>query len=153
MLPNKGEIMIFKTYKLNKQRKQIQIKELDTDKFERIGTTGSGYALKYNKGKTIYLSGEWTFDEMLKTQNMNDKAVENRHFSYARINENESSSKQNTLRDEKGRPIRIYETPKDYYLEIKHLRYINEEDMSKLWDEAHKRGIFIECYGCVWDIK
>ncbi len=145
--------MIFKTYKLNRQKKQIQIKELDTDKFERIGTTGSGYALKYNKGKTIYLSGEWAFDEMSKRQKMNDEAVKNKSYSYARINENESSSKQNTLRDKKGRPIRIYTTPEDCYLEIKHLRYISEEDMSLLWDEAYKRDIFIGCYGGVWDIE
>lgn len=145
--------MIFKTYKLNRQKKQIQIKELDTDKFERIGTTGSGYALKYNKGKTIYLSGEWAFDEMSKRQKMNDEIVKNKSFSYARINENESSSKQNTLRDKKGRPIRIYITPEDCYLEIKHLRYISKEDMLLLWDEAYKRDIFIGCYGGVWDIE
>jgi len=95
--------MILNTYKLNRQRKQIQIKEIDTDKFERIGTTGSGYALKYNKGKTIYLFGEWYFDNMLEEQRRNNEAVEHKCFSYARINENESSSKQNTKRDEKGR--------------------------------------------------
>jgi len=145
--------MILNTYKLNRQRKQIQIKEIDTDKFERIGTTGSGYALKYNKGKTIYLFGEWYFDNMLEEQRRNNEAVEHKCFSYARINENESSSKQNTKRDEKGRPIRIYVQPKDCYLEINHLRYIAKEDMLLLWDEAKKRDIFMECYGGVWEIN
>ena len=104
------------TYKLDRNRKKIDIKEFDFNKFERFAATGWGFALKYVKGKTIFFTGEWLFDEMLKRQKQNNEAVANRYFSYARIDENQNSSKQNTLRDNKGRPVRIYEEKEDCFL-------------------------------------
>ena len=40
-------------YKLTKDRKKVRIKQLDLTKFEKIGTTGDGLALKYEKGKNF----------------------------------------------------------------------------------------------------
>ena len=142
--------MKIKTYKLNRNREKINIKELDLTKFERIGTTGNGLGFKYKKGKTIFVSFESSFDLMLEMQKQNDEAVEKRYFRYARINENESSSKQNTLRDAKGKPIRIYEEPIDYYLQFKHLRYISEDDFYIVREYWEKEDIFMECYGNEW---
>jgi hypothetical protein len=123
-------------YKLTKDRKKVRIKQLDLTKFEKIGTTGDGLALKYEKGKTIYIFTENNFDRMLERQEYNRKLVENQCYSYARIDENKSSSKQNTKRDEKGRPIKIYEELIDYHSEIKHLDYVNDTTFNEIYNYA-----------------
>ena len=38
--------MIFETYRLSRDRKKIEVKELNLDSFEKIGLTGRGLALK-----------------------------------------------------------------------------------------------------------
>jgi hypothetical protein len=123
-------------YKLTKDRKKIKSKQLDLTKFEKISTTSVGLSLKYEKGKTIYVFTESNFDRMLERQEQNKKAVETCCFSYARIDENKSSSKQNTKRDEKGRPIKIYEELRNCHLEIKHLDYISDTTFDEIYEYA-----------------
>lgn len=127
--------MMFETYKLSRDRKKIEVKELNLDNFEKIGLTGSGLALKPKRGKTLILQTEDSFDLMLERQKQNDEAVKRRQYSYARIDEQKSSSKQNTLRDAKGRPIKKYTEPEDCYAQIKHWRYINLEALDKIYKE------------------
>ena len=95
-----------------------------------------------------YVKGEWLFDEMLKRQKQNNEAVANRYFSYARIDENQNSSKQNTLRDNKGRPVRIYEEKEDCFLQIKSYRYL--ENYEKIYNEAKRAGKLFEWYEGKW---
>lgn len=140
--------MKFITYRLSRNRKKISIKELNLDDFEKIGLTGNGLALKYKKGKTIILLTEHNFDLMLLRQKANDDAVKNRCYSYARIDETKSSSKQNTLRDAKGKPIREYAKYEDCYAQIKHWRYINGEDFDKIY--TAKRGELLDYYDNEW---
>ena len=85
--------MMFETYKLRRDRKKIEVKELNLDSFEKIGLTGRGLALKYKKGRTIILETEDNFNFILEMQRQNDEAVKNRSYCYARIDENKSSSK------------------------------------------------------------
>ena len=127
--------MMFETYKLSRDRKKIEVKELNLDSFEKIGLTGRGLALKYKKGRTIILETENNFNFILEMQRQNDEAVKNRSYCYARIDENKSSSKQNTLRDAKGKPIKKYTEPEDCYAQIKHWRYINLEALDKIYKE------------------
>ena len=127
--------MMFETYKLSRDRKKIEVKELNTDSFEKIGLTGSGLALKPKRGRTLILQTEDSFDLMLERQKQNDEAVKRRQYSYARIDEQKSSSKQNTLRDAKGRPIKKYTEPEDCYAQIKNWRYINLETLDKIYKE------------------
>lgn len=127
--------MMFETYKLSRDRKKIEVKELNLDSFEKIGLTGRGLALKYKKGRTIILETEDNFNFILEMQRQNDEAVKNRSYCYARIDENKSSSKQNTLRDAKGKPIKKYTEPEDCYAQIKHWRYINLEALDKIYKE------------------
>lgn len=127
--------MMFETYKLSRDRKKIEVKELNLDSFEKIGLTGRGLALKYKKGRTIILETEDNFNFILEMQRQNDEAVKNRSYCYARIDENKSSSKQNTLRDAKGKPIKKYTEPEDCYAQIKHWRYINLETLDKIYKE------------------
>lgn len=143
--------MKIQIYKLSRDRKKIDIKDLDLNKFERIGTTGYGLGFKYKKGKSIFVSTEEQFKLILEMQKQNDNAVEKRYFTYARINENESSSKQNTLRDSKGKPIRVYEEPIDYFLQFKHLKYISENDFDIAYEYSKKENIFMECYCGEWE--
>lgn len=131
-------------YKLTRDRKKVKSKQLDLTKFEKIGTTGDGLALKYEKGKTIYVFTENNFDRMLERQEYNRKLVESRCYSYARIDENKSSSKQNTKRDEKGRPIKIYEELKDYHSEIKHLDYVNDTTFNEIYNYAKAQNKLYE---------
>lgn len=133
-------------YKLTKDRKKVKSKQLDLTKFEKIGTTGDGLALKYNKGKTIYVFTENNFDRMLERQEYNKKLVENRCYSYARIDENKSSSKQNTKRDDKGRPIKIYEELRDFHSEIKHLDYVNDATFNEIYNYAKAQNKLYEFY-------
>lgn len=135
-------------YKLTKDRKKVKSNCLDLTKIEKIGTTGDGLALKYIKGKTIYLFTENNFDRMLERQEYNRKLVESRCYSYARIDENKSSSKQNTKRDEKGRPIKIYEVLKDYHSEIKHLDYVSDTTFNEIYNYAKTQNKLYEWNNC-----
>jgi hypothetical protein len=135
-------------YKLNRERKKISIKELDFNKFEKFAATGWGWALKYKNGRTIYFYAEYIFDEMVKRQEQNDEAVKKKAYSYARIDENQSSSKQNTLRDNKGSPIRIYQEKEDCFLQIKDLKYLKDSHL--VYDEAKKTNKLFEWYDGKW---
>jgi len=84
--------MKIQTYRLNRNREKIDIKDLDLNKFERIGTTGDGLGFKYKRGKSIFVSLEHQFELIKEMQEQNDNAVKKRYFSYAKINENESLS-------------------------------------------------------------
>jgi hypothetical protein len=136
--------MMFETYKLSRDRKKIEVKELNLDSFEKIGLTGRGLALKYKKGRTIILETEDNFNFILEMQRQNDEAVKNRSYCYARIDENKSSSKQNTLRDAKGKPIKKYTEPEDCYLKFKHWLYISNEDFEKIYKE--NKGKLLDYY-------
>jgi hypothetical protein len=140
--------MILTTYKVNRERKKISIKELDFNKFEKFAPTGWGWALKYKNGRTIYFYAEYIFDEMVKRQEQNDEAVKKKAYSYARIDENQSSSKQNTLRDNKGNPIRIYQEKEDCFLQIKDLKYLKDSHL--VYDEAKKANKLFEWYDGKW---
>ncbi len=136
--------MTFTTFRLNRDRKKIEVKELNLDSFEKIGLTGGGLALKYKRGKTIILEMEENFNFILELQRQNDEAVKNRQYCYARIDETKSSSKQNTLRDAKGKPIKKYTEPEDCYLKFKHWRYISDEDFEKIYKE--NKGKLLDYY-------
>jgi len=109
--------MKIKIHHLNKDGKKIGIKELDINKYSKIGRTGQGLFFQPKKGKGFEASGYWIFEDIQKLQKDNDKAVEKKYYTYARINENESDSLKNRKRDEKGKPIRIYEKPENLYKE------------------------------------
>ena len=140
--------MIFETYRLSRDRKKIEVKELNLDSFEKIGLTGRGLALKYKKGRTIILETEDNFNFILEMQRQNDEAVKNRSYCYARIDETKSSSKQNTLRDAKGKPIKKYIEPEDCFAQIKHWRYISNEDYDKIYKE--KKGELLDYHDNKW---
>jgi len=137
--------MIIQTYKLNKKRERIGIKEIDLSKFEKIGNTGSGFALKYKKGKSVFVYDENIFEWYERMQEDNDRAVKNKSFHYKKINENELPYKQNRARDEKGRPIRVYEEPVDCFIYVKNKSFIDELTFSRIWKYASDRNIL-----CNW---
>ena len=55
---------MIETFHISYKNKKIKKKFIDLDKIEKIGTTGPGYALKYKKGKTIFLDfyDDWVID-------------------------------------------------------------------------------------------
>jgi hypothetical protein len=123
------------TYKLSRERKRVAIKELDTDNYIKMGTTGDGLALKPRRGKAVILSLEYVFEMMLERQQQSDESVKRGTYSYVKIDKNKGESIQNRLRDEKGRPVKKYSEPEDCYAQIKHLRYIDEGDFDRLFKE------------------
>lgn len=141
--------MIFNTYHLSRSKKKIKNKEMDIGKFEKIGTTGSGLALKYKKGKTIYLGMEYLFDEFYtKEQKRNEINVKNRVYSYIKIDENKPPHPKNRVRDDKGRPIKEYEQPIDCYLEngVNEIRFIGDDDFYEVYDKAKELGILYQWF-------
>jgi len=57
--------MNISTFRLNpKNKKEYDFKIIELNKFEKIGTTGKGLALKYTKAKTIFLYGLYHFDDI-----------------------------------------------------------------------------------------
>jgi len=57
--------MNISTFRLNPKNKEgYDFKFIEFNKFEKIGTTGKGLALKYTKAKTIFLYGLYHFDDI-----------------------------------------------------------------------------------------
>lgn len=53
------------TFRLHpKTKKEYDYKSIEVNRFEKIGTTGKGLALKYTRAKTIFLYGLYHFDDM-----------------------------------------------------------------------------------------
>jgi len=141
--------MIFTTYSLNRDKKKIKIKEMDINRFEKIGATGSGLALKYKKGKIIYLKMEYWFDEFyINAQKRNEESVKKRYYSYVKIDKDKPDHPKNRVRDNKGRPIKNYTKPIDYYIEheVMKVKFISDDDFYKVYDKAEKLGIFYEWF-------
>lgn len=112
--------MKIKIHKFNRDRKEIGIRELDLTKFEKIAPTGHGLALKYKKGKTIQIFGEYIFDDWYtRDQKMNQESANSSSYSYIPIDKSKPADIKNRLRDEKGRPIKKYRELKDLYVEYK----------------------------------
>jgi len=145
--------MIFETYHLKKDRKKFKIRQIDINKFEKIATTGSGLALKYKKGKIIYLESEYLFDEYyIKPQKMNDEAVKCRYYSYIAIDKNKPCSPKNRVRDSKGKPIKNYVKPIDCYIEnkVNKMKFINHNDFDRIYNKAKELNILYEWYDGVF---
>lgn len=104
--------MMFETYKLSRDRKKIEVKELNLDSFEKIGLTGRGLALKYKKGRTIILETEDNFNFILEMQRQNDEAVKNRSYCYARIDEKKAHQNKIHLEMRKGNRLKNILNPK-----------------------------------------
>jgi len=141
--------LVFKIYNLNRNKRPIKIKKIDINKFEKIGTTGSGLALKYKKGKTIYIKLEYLFDEFyIKAQKQNNEDVKNKLYSYVKIDKNKSDHPKNRVRDSKGKPIKNYVKPIDCYVEngINKMRFISNEDFEKVYEKAKELGILYEWF-------
>lgn len=112
--------MKIKIHKFNRDRKKIDIRELDLNKFEKIAPTGHGLALKYKKGRIIELFGEYAFDDWyIRDQKMNRESAKSSSYSYIPIDKNRPADIENRLRDEKGRPIKEYTKLKDLYIDYK----------------------------------
>ena len=57
--------MKISTFKLNPEtKKEYDNKFIEVDKFEKVGTTGKGLAVKYIRAKTIFLYGLYAFDDI-----------------------------------------------------------------------------------------
>jgi len=141
--------MTFEIYHLNRHREKIKIKEIDINKFEKIGPTGNGLALKYKKGKTIYLGLEYLFDEFyINAQKQNDESVKNKYYSYIKIDKSKPDHPKNRVRDDKGRPVKKYVEPIDCYIEnrINKIKFISDDDFNKVYDKAKELGILYEWY-------
>ena len=52
----------------------------------------------------------------IEPQKQNYEAVKNRAFTYIKIDENKPEHPKNRVRDSKGRPIKKYIEPIDYYV-------------------------------------
>ena len=139
--------MIFKIYHLNRNREKIKIKEVNINRFEKIGTTGSGLVLKYKNSKTIYLGLEYLFDEFyINAQKQNDESVKNKAYSYIKIDKNKPDHPKNRVRDNKGRPVKNYVKPVDYYIKngVDKIRFISDKDFDKIFNKAKELGILYE---------
>jgi len=145
--------MEFISYKLNRQKKPINIKTYNLKDFEKIGTTGSGVALKYIKGKVIIFAGEYLYDDFyVKPQQDNDMCVKNKAYTYIRINKNEPCHPKNRLRDDKGRPIKEYTKANDFFNQVKDIRFISDDDLDKIFDYAELNNILFDYYNNRWEI-
>jgi hypothetical protein len=141
--------MIFTIYNLNRNKHPIKLKEIDINRFEKIGLTGNGLALKYKKGITIIIALEYIFDYLYtKPQKQNYEDIKNRHYSYIRIDKNKPDHPKNRVRDSKGRPIKNYVKPVDYYIEneVNKIRFISDEDFKKVYEKAKELGILYEWF-------
>ena len=130
-----------KIHHLNKKRKKIGIKELDLTKYSKFGSTGNGLYFQPKRGKGFMVYYESEYDIYDKHQKYNDKAA-GRYFTYALIDKNLPDKPNNRKRDEKGRPIRIYEEKKDLYEECKVGKwwFIDNENWDKLLEYVKESG-------------
>jgi len=135
--------MTITIHHLNKNKKKIGIKKLDLTKYIKFGSTGNGMYFQPKKGKGFEALGEEIFDSYKEQQDLHDEAVKNKCYRYDSIDENLSDSIQNRKRDNKGKPIRIYEKDKDLYKEynINKLWFIDDENWNKLLVYIKKSGI------------
>lgn len=141
--------MIFETYHLKRNREKFKIRQIDINKFEKIGATGSGLALKYKKGKTIYLGLEYLFDEYyIKPQEMNDEEVKCRAYSYIAIDKNKPCSPKNRVRDSKGKPVKDYVKPIDCYIEnkVNKIEFISDNDFERVYNKVKELDILYEWF-------
>jgi hypothetical protein len=101
---------------LNRNGKKIGIKEVDLTKYSKFGSTGNSVYFQPRRGKGFDVSFEDSFKHYQKEQQCNNESA-GISYHYARIDENKSDSVKNRKRDEKGKPIKIYEPIKDLYEE------------------------------------
>lgn len=136
--------MKIKIHRLNRDKKRVYFKELDLTKFRKIASTGNGLALQKPRGGIIEIFLEECFDHWyVESQRHNNEAVKYKRFSYKKIKKSDSDSIKNRVRDQKGKPVRIYEKKKDLYTEykVKDWLFIGDKEWDKHIQYIKDNGI------------
>ncbi len=118
------------TYKLNRKKEKINIKNIDITKIKKIGLNGHGLVLKFkSNGRIKIINSREIFETLyIQSQQENDESVKARSY-YIQQDKNGKN-----LKDERGKCIHVYTKKEDCFLNVKKLWFIDDEDFEKIYE-------------------